>query len=85
MGNSGKDLKTRDEAAEYLHLSSMTLYNLCRQGNGPTFYKFSPRGKMQFRIDDLDAWVDSCRVESVVADVSDEDEVSEEVVFEEEE
>lgn len=53
---------TRQQAAQYLMMTPGSLSNLHGQGKGPAYYK---RGKLvYYRIEDLDAWITSGRVDA---------------------
>lgn len=54
-------LRTR-QAALYLNLSSRTLEKLRSSGGGPAYRKVG--GTVLYRMDELDAWVDSRRFTS---------------------
>lgn len=54
-------LLNADQAAEYLHMSYSNLAKLRVAGKGPQFLKMSPtkQGKVLYRREDLDAWLES--------------------------
>jgi hypothetical protein len=52
---------TPAQAAEYLGLSPRTLSNMRSSGDGPTFYKI---GGVFYKKADLDAWIETRRVEA---------------------
>jgi predicted DNA-binding transcriptional regulator AlpA len=51
-------LLRRPEAAAYLGTTTGSLAQLAYQGNGPKYYKPSPR-RVYYRKSDLDAWINS--------------------------
>jgi predicted DNA-binding transcriptional regulator AlpA len=53
----------RKEAAEYLGLSKSHLDRLALEGGGPVFSKPSQK-LVLYRVDDLNEWIDSFRVEN---------------------
>ncbi len=54
-----RSLLTETEAAQILKFSVRTLQNWRCRGGGPRFVKVS-RGCIRYRLEDLDAWVESC-------------------------
>lgn len=57
-----KEILTRSEAAEYLTLSKHTLYRYTSERKIP-FYRVG--GRVLMKSEDLDAWMDSRRIDSV--------------------
>ena len=54
---------TRQEAADYLGISSDSLAQMATRGTGPRYAKLSGR-MTRYRIEDLDAWIEAHLVES---------------------
>lgn len=57
--------KNREEAADYLGVTSQTLAQMAHRGTGPRYSK--PSGRLvRYHVDDLDAWLrDHSRVSSL--------------------
>jgi excisionase family DNA binding protein len=57
------NLLTIEQAAGYLGISKHTLnsYRWDDEKGGPAYIKMG--GKVAYRIEDLDSWVEACRVE----------------------
>jgi len=57
------DLLSIEDAADYLGISKHTLnsYRWSNAKNGPAYVKMG--GKVSYCQKDLDAWIESCRVE----------------------
>ena len=54
---------TTEEAAEYVGIPAKKLKNWRRfTDTGPSYYKLG--GSIFYTTEDLDAWVDSCKVEN---------------------
>jgi predicted DNA-binding transcriptional regulator AlpA len=49
------------QAAEYVRLSAPTLARMRTENTGPKYAKMG--GRVFYLKEDLDAWVDSCRVD----------------------
>lgn len=48
---------TVKDAAEYLGLSSHTLYVWRHRRQGPPSFRMGPRGRVMYRLEALDAWI----------------------------
>lgn len=55
-------LLTRREAAEFLGVSPSTLARWAMEGTGPAYFK---TGSVRYRVRDLEAFIESRRVEPV--------------------
>jgi predicted DNA-binding transcriptional regulator AlpA len=51
-----QEILTTDEAAEYIRFSKSSLESWRSAGEGPRITKL--RGKVFYRVSDLDAWID---------------------------
>lgn len=60
----GRLLRVR-EAAEELAVSAKVVYRLCESGDIPHHRIGVGRGSIRIRREDLDVFIDDCRVESV--------------------
>ena len=58
---------TTKEAAAYLRISTYSLEIARHQGGGPAYLQPIPRGRVVYRRDDLDAWLESGRKASTSA------------------
>ena len=47
------------EAAEYIGIGPVTLYNMRKRGEGPPFLQLT-RSLVRYRKEDINAWIDQC-------------------------